>query len=230
MSLLQQDPIAIMFIIFSIIISIPPIIFTYYVLKKNDNNNSYIVKEIPNFLTHEECDKLVHIASNQLTPSKVYTEKSDDVLQNHRTSEQCWLSDTDDDIVNKISTLTSNISNKPTENQELLQIVKYPVGGFFNPHYDTCMGDPKMCERMDGTAGPRYATLLVYLNDDFTGGETVFPNINKTVKPEKGKAVFFYTTDKNGNLLKESLHAGNPVISGNKWICNKWTRINKYIN
>lgn len=226
MDFFTQDPIAILFIVISILICIPPIFFAYYTL--SPKNNTYTVTEIPNFLTHEECDTLINIASNQLTPSKVYTENSDDVLHNHRTSEQCWLTDTDHNIVNKISNITSNICNKPIENQEMLQVVKYPTGGFFNPHYDACVGNPEFCQRMDGNAGPRYGTLIIYLNDDFTGGETVFPNINKTVKPEKGKAVFFYTTDKNGTLLKESLHAGNPIISGNKWICNKWTRINKY--
>jgi prolyl 4-hydroxylase len=224
-----------LFIVLSIIACIPPILFIKYILSSSNNNKKtyepYTIKEIPNFLTHDECDTLIKIASTQLTPSKVYNENSDDVMTDHRISDQCWLSDTDHNIVNKISTITSNICNKPKENQELLQVVKYSTGGFFNPHYDTCMGDdPDYCKRMNGKAGPRYGTLIVYLNDDFTGGETIFPNINKTVKPEKGKAVFFYTTDTNGNLLNESLHAGNPVISGNKWICNKWTRINKYTN
>jgi prolyl 4-hydroxylase len=226
MEILNQDPIAIMFIVIFILICIPPILFAYYILRSK--KPKYNLQEFPHFLTNEECDKLIQIASTQLTPSKVYTSNSDDVIQNHRTSDQCWLSDNHDEIINKISTLTSKICNKPKENQELLQVVKYPTGGFFNPHYDTCMGDANSCQRMNGTAGPRYGTLLIYLNDDYTGGETVFPNINKTVKPEKGKAVFFYTTDTNGNLLTESLHAGNPVISGNKWICNKWTRINKH--
>ena len=226
MNFSKEDPIAIMFIVLSILICIPPIIFAYYTFYSKKEN--YTVTEIPNFLTHEECDKLIQIASTQLIPSKVYTENSDDVLENHRTSEQCWLTNENHDIVNKISTLTSRICNKPIENQELLQVVKYPTGGFFNPHYDACIGNPEFCKRMNGSSGPRYGTLLIYLNDDFTGGETVFPNFNKTVKPEKGKAVFFYTTNKNGTILNESLHAGNPITSGNKWICNKWTRINKY--
>lgn len=225
----MEDPIILISYFLFIVLSIPFIFFAYYVLKPQNNTpKNYTVKEIPNFLTPDECDHLIKIANTQLEPSKVYTENSDDVIQTQRTSEQCWLEDEKHDVVNKISNLASNITNKPKDNQELLQVVKYPVGGFFHPHYDACMGTPEFCKRMDGSAGPRYGTLLIYLNDNFQGGETTFPNINKTIKPEKGKAVFFYTTDENGNLLTESLHSGNPVISGNKWICNKWVRINKY--
>ena len=113
MNFSKEDPIAIMFIVLSILICIPPIIFAYYTFYSKKEN--YTVTEIPNFLTHEECDKLIQIASTQLIPSKVYTENSDDVLENHRTSEQCWLTNENHDIVNKISTLTSRICNKPIE-------------------------------------------------------------------------------------------------------------------
>jgi prolyl 4-hydroxylase len=71
-------------------------------------------------------------------------------------------------------------------------------------------------------------TILVYLNDNFKGGETSFPMLDKKIKPEKGKAVIFYNTDTNGTILRKSKHAGIPVIEGEKWICNKWIHLNKY--
>ena len=57
-------------------------------------------------------------------------------------------------------------------------------------------------------------TLLVYLNDNFSGGETKFYDddfkLIKTIKPEKGKGLFFDI-----NIF----HQGETVISGNKyWI------------
>lgn len=223
----MEDPIILFTYFLFIILSLPFIYFVYIVLKPTPEK--YTVKEIPNFLTPEECDTIIQIANTQLEPSKIYTDKSDEVINKHRTSEQAWLDDTDHNIIAKISNTTSSITKKPTKNQESLQVVKYSTGGFFLPHYDTCMGKEESCKRMNGTAGPRHATLIVYLNDDFEGGETIFPNINKTIKPEKGKAVLFYTTDENGNLLTESLHGGNPIISGNKWICNKWVRINEFL-
>ena len=64
-------------------------------------------------------------------------------------------------------------------------------------------------------------TFLIYLNDDYTGGETVFPRINKVIPPEKGKAIIFYNTDVKGNKIDDSEHRGNHV-TGTKWICTKW--------
>ena len=43
------------------------------------------------------------------------------------------------------------------------------------------------CQDFLKRGGNRYATFLLYLNDDFEDGETYFPLRNKKIKPEKGK-------------------------------------------
>ena len=108
-----------------------------------------------------------------------------------------------------------------------MQVVNYQKGGFFKPHYDACEGAKEFCHRMNGNIGPRYLTVLFYLNDNFDGGETVFPKINKTIKPKKGKAIIFKNVDDNGVVINQSLHGGEPILSGEKWIANKWIHINK---
>jgi prolyl 4-hydroxylase len=50
-------------------------------------------------------------------------------------------------------------------------------------------------------------TFMVYLNDDFVGGETVF--IETTVKPQRGMALIFHH-----GLLYE----GTSVTSGRKYV------------
>ena len=101
--------------------------------------------------------------------------------------------------------------------------------GFFNPHYDPYPGDDDdLKKRMNNNSGPRRYTILIYLNDDFEGGETEFPNIGRKIVPEKGKAVLFVNTDNNENIYKESYHGGNPVKNGTKWVCNKWVHFSKY--
>ena len=49
----------------------------------------------------------------------------------------------------------------------------------------------------------RFLILMVYLNDDFEDGETVFPIFNDSIKPEKGKILIFPP-------LWQYLHRGNP--------------------
>ena len=64
----------------------------------------------------------------------------------------------------------------------------------------------------------------MYLNDDFDGGETEFPNINTNIIPQQGKAVVFINVDSSGNVLPKSLHGGKEVKNGQKWIATKWIR------
>jgi prolyl 4-hydroxylase len=67
------------------------------------------------------------------------------------------------------------------------------------------------------------ATLIIYLNDDFSGGETTFDFLNIKVKPEKGSALFF-NYDYNTNIKTKSKHGGLPVLEGTKYIITCWIR------
>lgn len=224
-----------------VLLSLVLTLLLYYMVAKHDaqkdeskneqfirqtNKNTYEVKEFPNFLTEEECDQIIALSKNKLFESRVY-DGADDLYETQwRQSSQCWLHDTEE-LVDKISQKVKDITNSHHLPQEHLQVVNYKQGGFFSPHYDACQGTPEFCARMNGDEGPRYLTLLIYLNDGYEGGETVFPhhNVQKTVKPKKGKAVLFQSVDEDGEIIPEALHGGQPVKSGEKWIANKWIRL-----
>jgi prolyl 4-hydroxylase len=210
----------------SILLSIPLGIAYKHAPNKSSHVSipDYDILEIPDFLSHKECDQIIEMSANKLFPSRVYS-SSDDVFEtNTRKSEQCWLDDTSP-LISNLSTRVKNATNCHDNPSEHLQVVKYGPGGFYTPHFDACDGDSACCKRMDGELGPRLWTLLIYLNDDYTGGETVFPKINKSVTPQKGKAVLFKNVDDNGAVISHSFHGGNPVSSGQKWIANKWIRL-----
>jgi Rps23 Pro-64 3,4-dihydroxylase Tpa1-like proline 4-hydroxylase len=80
--------------------------------------------------------------------------------------------------------------------------VRYSSGNYYTPHSDTGL------HRSD-----RYFTVICYLNDDFEGGQTSFPQLNYRVTPRSGKAVIFPAT---------YLHCAEPVISGEKYILVCW--------
>jgi len=130
--------------------------------------------------------------------------------------------------------LSEKYSGYSIHNQDLLQVVKYDIGGKFNIHYDACAfgKDSITCKTMNKNNGQRRITFMIYLNDNFKGGETEFPWLLKKIKPKTGKAVLFKNTDDNENIIIQSLHGGNIVTSGNKWICNIWSYDNKtdYVN
>ena len=203
--------------------------YVYNDLELFSNNTLYVDKddydiiEIQNFLTNEECDKIIELSKGNMFSSKVYSPNEDLYDNKTRISQQCWLNDNDSfikDITDKVKSYTNTHNNY----FEQLQVVNYQPGGFFTPHYDACVGNKINCERMN-KEGPRYLTVLFYLNDNFEGGETIFPKINKLVKPEKGKAVIFQNVDNNGLIITQALHGGEPVKNGEKWIANKWIKL-----
>ncbi len=66
----------------------------------------------------------------------------------------------------------------------------------------------------DLVSSKRYLAFLFYLNDDFTGGKTIFyPDTEIT--PVKGSVVIFPPS-------WQYPHAGLPVESGNKYIMSSY--------
>ena len=72
--------------------------------------------------------------------------------------------------------------------------------------------------------GQRIATFLIYLNDDFEGGETQFPKAGIAHRGSTGDALFFANITPEGAPDPLTLHAGTPPTKGEKWIFSQWIR------
>lgn len=212
----------ILVIIFSLVY---PLLTNNKIIKKKKEfmtDDTYEIKEIDNFLTPEECDYIMNISKDKLVTSRVYSEDAD-LVSDVRDSEQCWLKD-DDEFMKKLSERIAEITDTKIEDQEEFQVVRYKEGGYYRAHYDACDWRKENCSRFEGDRGTRFITFIMYLNDDFEGGETHFPMIDKKLVPKKGKAAIFYNTGEDGKVLDKALHGGLDVKNGTKWICNKWIR------
>jgi prolyl 4-hydroxylase len=185
-------------------------------------NTRYEIEEIPHFLTKEECQTLIELAQDRLYPSKVLRDGGDIQDVNARNSKQCFLKDDDHELVKNISQCIANRTKTDIKLQEQLQVVKYDPDGFFTPHFDAFNTDGS---KQKGVWGDRYITFIMYLNDNFRGGETFFPTANETIVPEMCKAALFYNITKDGVLIQESMHSGMKVKRGVKWIANKWIHL-----
>lgn len=219
------------FTLILILIIFTVLILCYFLNKRREpfipftRDGDYYVQEIPNFLSKEECERVRRLSESKLFTSKVYTSNSDLEDKTVRISDQCWLKDTDDEFISDLSKRIADITSTDIRSQEELQVVRYKPGGFYKPHYDACNKLTDDCTRLNKGLGPRFITFIIYLNDDFDGGETFFPEINKKVVPQQGKAAIFYDVDSEGEILPKSLHGGLDVSNGEKWICNKWIRL-----
>lgn len=215
------------------------------------------VFEIERFLTPEECTALVELATSNSTDggggfgiSTVYTGNT--VRQQRdlstRSSSNTWLERSaavnhltdrlyrraahvlqiDESLLQSALPLDED-GNEPTYAHyhslaESLQIVRYTEGEEYTAHHDFVY--PPIRHRYQPT---RFATLLFYLNDNFEGGNTVFPRaVNAqrhegiTVYPKQGKAVLFYNVLPDGNVDDLSQHASTPVTRGQKYLANLW--------
>jgi len=63
----------------------------------------------------------------------------------------------------------------------------------------------------------RACTMILYLNDDYVGGELEFPNLEAILIPEMGTALFFWVS-KDGVSTFESKYLARPVYRKQKWL------------
>lgn len=176
-------------------------------------------------LNHIECDSIIELASSiGLTKSTVtsndgYTNR---VVNSHRTNYNLGISYGEYQIIDGVYKHISDIISIPVENIEL-EVNRYSIGQYFKAHYDYLPS-----EWIVDTGGQRLYSCVVYLNDDFEGGETHFSNQGETVKPIKGNIIIWknclYETTQIDLL---SLHESLPVTKGEKWALIVWIREDK---
>ena len=105
-------------------------------------------------------------------------------------------------------------SGSAVEQGEPLQVLRYRPGGEYREHFDA----------IPGFANQRVMTMLVWLNEDYEGGETYFPTPGLKLKGRPGDAILFRNTGPDGGPDPASRHAGLPVTAGEKLIASRWIR------
>ncbi|GAA5171402.1 2OG-Fe(II) oxygenase [Viridibacterium curvum] len=182
-----------------------------------------------NVVSDEECAALIALAEPRLKPSTVVnaqTGRSD--LSAARSSGGTVLQRGETPLVARIDERVARLMNLPVENGEGFSVLRYGVGDEYQPHFDYFPPqDPGSQKRML-TGGQRVATLILYLNDVEAGGETWFPDAGISVLPRKGCALYFQYCNAAGQVDPLTRHAGQPVLSGEKWIMTKWVRQRRF--
>ena len=182
-----------------------------------------------NLLSDEECDALIERSRQRLKPSTVVSPVDGGHASDAgRTSYGASFKRGEDALITRIEQRISKLLSIPISQGEPIQILRYAPGAEYRPHFD--FFDPLVPgnARPLAMGGQRFATLVMYLNDVEAGGSTVFPTIGLDVLPRKGGAVFFAYATPNGDLDRNSLHGGSPVVAGEKWIATKWLRLGVY--
>lgn len=179
---------------------------------------------VPDVITREECTYLIDKAEPLFERSKVLAEKEYDAV---RTSDTAYIH-IDDTVAYKVIEKAASLAGVPVENCEELQVVRYFSGKEYRAHHDACCDDNEKCKEFEAYGGQRLGTLLLYLNDDFTEGQTHFPSDDLKLTAKPGSGIFFRPLgSKDKRCHPRALHAGLPPASGIKYACNIWVRESK---
>ena len=181
-----------------------------------------------NFLSADECDSFIALYDNREKKGLVYNRQDSedaDALNKTDTSLSVSLSDVFGN--EKIDKLNADFVDNFWENgvnkygkfyPSLLQIDKKLWGYKIQK---TLAGEGYHvwhCEDSSPNHTTRILTWTIYLNDDFTGGETEFLHKNMRITPKKGTLAIFpanYT----------HTHRGNPPLTGEKYIMTSWVHL-----
>lgn len=181
-----------------------------------------------NLLSAAECAALMEAAAPRLIRSRtVDTFTGGEELNHDRTSHGMFYTRGETAVVRRVEARIAKLLNWPVQNGEGLQVLRYRRGAEYKPHYDYFdPGEPGTAKILQ-RGGQRVGSLIMYLQEPEEGGATVFPDIGLRVQPLRGSAVFFSYPRAHPSSL--TLHGGEPVIAGEKWIATKWLREREFI-
>lgn len=170
--------------------------------------------------TPAECRYLVHAAAPMLAPSIVVDpttgrQRPDPVRTSDGTGFTWPL---ENPAVHALNRRLAAASGTDAAQGEPLQILRYRPGTEYRTHFDA----------IPGFANQRVATMLVWLNDGYEGGETHFPAAGLSLRYRAGDAILFRNVTEEGAKDPASAHAGLPVRSGEKIIASRWIRARRF--
>lgn len=184
-------------------------------------STSPIVHAIPNFASEAECQWLIDAAAPRLQRATVYNNPTG--FDPGRTNEFTLFSFANADLI--VEVIRHRIANQigaPLACLEMPQALHYSVGQEFVLHCDFL--DPQAMRSEIERNGQRVATVLIYLNEGFEGGETSFPVLGLNHRGKEGDALVFGSVDAAGRPDPRSQHAGCPPTRGEKWVFSQWIR------
>ncbi|MGH8177423.1 MAG: 2OG-Fe(II) oxygenase [Steroidobacter sp.] len=180
---------------------------------------------IEGFMSAAECDWLIERGRPSLRRAMVYRDSAKPRTADTRTNSEAPFTLFNADIVlNLIRERMSSATRAPTTFFEVAKLLHYEPGQQFALHADFLQINTPELLREVAARGQRAATFLVYLNDDFEGGETDFPRIPFRFKGGRGDALLFSNIDPAGAPDYDTVHAGLPPTRGEKWLLSQWIR------
>ena len=196
-----------------------------------ENPLSYILVK-PNVINEQGLQEIInHIRSSPATDLSVF-----DPNKSNSTGGTEWVVDKkmrdtqivdylpiQDKIIDLFKNTVKEIINPfygiEISESEVPQMLSYGIGGHYRPHIDgeslwqTPEGELIWKKSID-----RDLSIVMFLNDDFEGGDFVFPDLKVRVRPEPGMMVCFPSNH-------HYKHGVEPVTKGMRYSIVCWAQV-----
>ena len=179
----------------------------------------------PNFVPEFIINNLLKLTSQGTSPATVKEYNSSKVTDYRSTK---WVAIPVPTLQNLIQTVYNiheselkKVFNTKLKDVEPTQFLKYEVNDKYGDHND-CedWGPDGKLQRVVN----RDISVIMYLNDDYEGGEFEFTKLGLTIKPKRGMMIAFPS-------YFEFSHQAHPVKSGTRYALASWIEtVNRVYN
>ena len=196
-----------------------------------DNPLSYVLIR-PNVINSQGLQELVsHIKSSPAEDLSVF-----DPDKTNATGKTSWIVDKqtrDTQIVpmgplfpkiedlfrNAVKNIINPFYQCEVDSSEIPQVLSYGIGGHYKPHIDgeSIWMTPRG-EKIWKKSTNRDLSIIYYLNNDFEGGDFIFPELKIRVRPEPGMMVCFPSNH-------HYSHGVEPVTKGKRYSIVSWATV-----
>lgn len=184
-----------------------------------------LLRSFPTFISPAMCHRLVKLSASRLTRAEVYDpHHRRNVRATSRTNSIAQFPLLDHEFLHLLlQEKMARACNVDAAQMEATAVLHYAPGEEITNHFDFI--DPQMVNYAEEVAqnGQRIITFLIYLNDEYEEGETVFPRLDIKHRGQRGEGFYFVNCINQQPDLR-TWHAGRPPLNGDKWIVSQFIR------
>jgi prolyl 4-hydroxylase len=192
-----------------------------------------IRSDVPRVSTFDElvrpevCDVIASFADGRLERARVYDPaRRQEIVVAHRSNTVAVFGVDSIEVVHVLLQARMSAACGLSERcMEAPTVLHYAPGEEIRDHYDFV--DPNISDDYPAEIarnGQRLITFIIYLTDDYDGGETAFPKLGFEHKGRRGGGIYFVNALPDLSPDMRMVHAGRPTTRGEKWIVTQFIR------
>ena len=190
-----------------------------------------LVVVVDDFASANECATFIRLAEGRLRRAIVGGRSGQAEVSDRRTGSDSLLRPDKRPELMPVLMKLGMAMRMPVEHAEGFNVLHYAPGQEFKPHDDAISAAviARDEEKFRIAGGQRLYSTMIYLNNVAEGGATVFPKIGVKVEPTPGRLLMFaVTVPGSAEPDPQAIHAGEPVIEGEKWAAIAWWRLSPH--